>query len=471
MYFKPSTNFCFFGEVNSTTTGGLSNADSLPTATLYRNGVADSGVVCTVANVATGQYKVTGTLGAYSSGDVCNVLMFATVNSVTGLTVLENFQIDGAYNSDLATTLASIITAVAAIPAGVWGVATRTLSAFAFTPTLNASQSFNNVGQNTSLPATLGTNEDAAIQSLYAMVSANKFTTSALSNAPTGSGGSGGATISQIQSLILGGDQTPIITSSGKLALTSTEHVNVQTDVQTGLTTQGYTTARAAFLDTLNGIVANVWSYVNRTITAFNFTPNVVNVTGTLPTVSLGTNEDATIQSLYGMISSNKFTTSALSNAPTSSGSGGATISQIQGAILGGDGTPINTSSGKVSLSSSDEAALTSVSTIASSVASLVTSITNLMNSVAGLPASTATAVMAKTIDGTLTLQQAQELELSIAGEHYIDTAPSVSSPIQTIQYYHVDGVTLLATDTINWGVLNGALTSPLNRSIAFNTL
>ena len=51
-------------------------------------------------------------------------------------------------------------------------------------------------------------------------------------------------------------------------ALTSGEHTTIQSDVTTGMTTQGYTTARAGYLDTLNGIVAAVWAYATRTLTA-----------------------------------------------------------------------------------------------------------------------------------------------------------------------------------------------------------
>jgi hypothetical protein len=44
--------------------------------------------------------------------------------------------------------------------------------------------------------------------------------------------------------------------------------------VQSGLTAQGYTSARAAFLDTLNGLVTAIWAAASRTLTAFGFTVN-----------------------------------------------------------------------------------------------------------------------------------------------------------------------------------------------------
>ena len=46
-------------------------------------------------------------------------------------------------------------------------------------------------------------------------------------------------------------------------------------DVQTAMTSQGYTTTRAGYLDTLNGIVAAIWGYTTRILTAFSFKPAV----------------------------------------------------------------------------------------------------------------------------------------------------------------------------------------------------
>lgn len=44
------------------------------------------------------------------------------------------------------------------------------------------------------------------------------------------------------------------------VTLASGEHTNIAADTQTGLTAQGYTAARAAYLDTLNGLVAAIWN-------------------------------------------------------------------------------------------------------------------------------------------------------------------------------------------------------------------
>lgn len=50
---------------------------------------------------------------------------------------------------------------------------------------------------------------------------------------------------------------------------TVTSLPSVQSDVQAGLTAQGYTSTRAGYLDTLNGLVANIWAYSTRTLTSF----------------------------------------------------------------------------------------------------------------------------------------------------------------------------------------------------------
>lgn len=42
----------------------------------------------------------------------------------------------------------------------------------------------------------------------------------------------------------------------------------ISVDVQTGLTNQGYTTARAGYQDTLNNLVVNIWAAATRTLTA-----------------------------------------------------------------------------------------------------------------------------------------------------------------------------------------------------------
>lgn len=63
------------------------NADSLPTGTLYVNGTADAASV-TVTNVATGIYKAAVTLPTLAVGDVVDLRIAATVSSVSDTEVI-----------------------------------------------------------------------------------------------------------------------------------------------------------------------------------------------------------------------------------------------------------------------------------------------------------------------------------------------------------------------------------------------
>lgn len=68
-------------------TGAAANADSLPTGTLYVNGVADAATV-TITNVATGSYKAQVTLPTLAVGDVVDLEISATVSSVSAKGVI-----------------------------------------------------------------------------------------------------------------------------------------------------------------------------------------------------------------------------------------------------------------------------------------------------------------------------------------------------------------------------------------------
>ena len=65
------------------TTGAATDADALPTGTLYVNGTADAAVV-TETNITTGLYKAALTLPALSAGDVVALRIAATVAAVAG---------------------------------------------------------------------------------------------------------------------------------------------------------------------------------------------------------------------------------------------------------------------------------------------------------------------------------------------------------------------------------------------------
>jgi hypothetical protein len=78
--------------LSNPTTGAAQNADSLPTATATRNGVADAGFVLTVVNSATGLYTVSGVIpSSYATGDWVSISASATVAGVHATAVIETF--------------------------------------------------------------------------------------------------------------------------------------------------------------------------------------------------------------------------------------------------------------------------------------------------------------------------------------------------------------------------------------------
>lgn len=79
-------------------TGAAANADSTPTGTLYVNGTADAASV-TVTNVTTGVYRAAVTLPTLSIGDVVDLRISATVNSVTDNAVIWSDSKDVALDS------------------------------------------------------------------------------------------------------------------------------------------------------------------------------------------------------------------------------------------------------------------------------------------------------------------------------------------------------------------------------------
>jgi hypothetical protein len=105
---KPADTMVCFLPTCSAATGAATNADVLPTATAYRNGTSDAGFVLTVANVATGLYKVTGTVPAYSVGDKVSIIGSATVGGIAGVAPIFDFVVDTSRASDVETDTVDI---------------------------------------------------------------------------------------------------------------------------------------------------------------------------------------------------------------------------------------------------------------------------------------------------------------------------------------------------------------------------
>lgn len=75
-------------------TGAATDADSTPSATANKNGVDDASFSLTVTKIDTGRYKISGTVPAgYSAGDTVLISVAATVNSVAGKGVVDQFQV------------------------------------------------------------------------------------------------------------------------------------------------------------------------------------------------------------------------------------------------------------------------------------------------------------------------------------------------------------------------------------------
>ncbi len=113
---------------NATTGVGV-NADSLPTGTLYVNGTADAASV-TVTNIDTGRYKAAVTLPTLAVGDIVDLSISATVNSVSDKAVIwrdtKDVLLDSSGDVTFSNTSIATVTTVtnqltaAAIATGVW---------------------------------------------------------------------------------------------------------------------------------------------------------------------------------------------------------------------------------------------------------------------------------------------------------------------------------------------------------------
>lgn len=97
-------------------TGAATNADSTPTAALWRNGASTGAVAMTVTNVQTGLYLAEGVIGAgWSYGDDVTCLGTVTVDGVPGPpTVLEVLRLDRT-NAAIYTLLSTVDTALGSL--------------------------------------------------------------------------------------------------------------------------------------------------------------------------------------------------------------------------------------------------------------------------------------------------------------------------------------------------------------------
>ena len=113
-------------------TGAATDGDSMPTAIAAHNGTDDGSFTLTVTHVDTGRYKVAGTIpGGYAKGDVVQVVVSATVNSVAGKCVIDSFVLDSKRVGDLQDASVSAIQSGLATSAGITALQSHGDSAWA----------------------------------------------------------------------------------------------------------------------------------------------------------------------------------------------------------------------------------------------------------------------------------------------------------------------------------------------------
>ena len=112
--------------VQNPSTGAAANADTLPTGTLYVNGVANAASV-TVANITTGLYSAAVTLPTLSAGDIVSLKIAATQSTIVGVGVIWQDVADTKIVSDLHDSayaggaVASVTGAVGSVTGNVGG--------------------------------------------------------------------------------------------------------------------------------------------------------------------------------------------------------------------------------------------------------------------------------------------------------------------------------------------------------------
>lgn len=92
--YQPGATYKSVFTTSNPTTGAAQDADSLPSASAFRNGVVDSGWSLTVADIGVGRYSISGTVpSGYAENDRVDVVASATVGGVAAAAVVDRFQV------------------------------------------------------------------------------------------------------------------------------------------------------------------------------------------------------------------------------------------------------------------------------------------------------------------------------------------------------------------------------------------
>lgn len=171
IYIASETAYVPFA-VNSST-GAATNADSLPTAVLVRNGAVDGAVSVTVTNLSTGAYLASFAVpSGYAAGDELVVLASATVATVVAKNFVGHGKVD--------VLGSSLATAIAAVLALADTAATQSTTAATQATAANGKLTTSFTNMVTRFLAMLET---------YSGGTLYRFVAGALSQAPTGGGG------------------------------------------------------------------------------------------------------------------------------------------------------------------------------------------------------------------------------------------------------------------------------------------
>jgi hypothetical protein len=209
-----------------------------------------------------------------------------------------NTALPGAYGAGTAGKIvgdnldAKVSTRSSHSAADIWAVGTRTLTSFG---TLVADIWANTV--RTITGGTITTNSDKVNYSLVANYNPAK-TAAQASDIPTAAQNADAVWDEAISGHLTGGTTGASLNASGSAGdpwttplpgayadgtagkILATRSSLDGTGVQSAMTSQGYTSARAGYLDVLNGILAAIWGYATRTLSAFGFTVTTNQVLG-----------------------------------------------------------------------------------------------------------------------------------------------------------------------------------------------
>jgi len=102
--YKPGMAFYCLFTTQQFDSGSSSDADSLPVAIATKNGIDDVSFVLTIAKLDIGRYKISGTIPlGYTTNDVVQISVGATVGGVSGKAVVSEFIIEEDSGANMVT--------------------------------------------------------------------------------------------------------------------------------------------------------------------------------------------------------------------------------------------------------------------------------------------------------------------------------------------------------------------------------